>query len=156
MNMKLNAFKQLKPGYVIASPLWRNMETTVVSIQTFADREANYTTSTLNIETADGQQIGLIDTAEIRAMRLRTALPLYDEERQILNIDTEEITWQISDDFGGQFIEGTLYNWSGSEPIDPDYQTEEQARQIVLEGLVMQAQQWAENNNWPVRHVTII
>src|SRR5688572_6977938 len=103
--MKLNAFKQLKPSYTIASPLWRNMETTVVSIQTFADREANYTTSTLNIETADGQQIGLIDTAEIRAMRLRTALPLYDEERQILNIDTEEITWQISDDFGGQFIE---------------------------------------------------
>ena len=157
--MKINAFKQLKEGYLVSSPHWRNGPSPIKRIQTFTDSEANDTTATCFIETENGHHIAVDSHLSMRDLRLRSAIPLYDEEREIVNLDTGEISWKEETQEGALCIMGTLYNFEASEVVLLDFEneTEAEARQNIIEALADQAQNWAENSNgYTVRYINII
>lgn len=155
--MKISAFKQLKQGYDVSSPHWRNGPSTIKRIEVFIDSTANDTTATCFIETEHGHHVAVDSVLSMRDLRLRTAIPLYDEEREILNIDTDEIYWREEPQEGALHITGTLYNFEASEVVLLDFEIEVDARQSIIEALAAQAQNWAENSNgYTVRYINII
>ena len=155
--MKINAFKQLKPDYRVSSPHWGTGQVAITRVETFTDPEANGTTATCFIETEDHHHVALDSLLVMRALKLHTAIPLYDDEREILNLDTHEIVWSEQEQDGDIYLTGTLYNFEAFDVILDGFGTEAEARRSIIEAIADQAENWAVNSNsFVVRHINII